>query len=289
MKILRAVDNLRLDRQSYIVAAGGGAFLDAVGLAATLAHRGLRLIRIPTTTLSQADSGVGVKNSVNAFGKKNFIGTFAPPWAVVNDFNLLEPLPARDKRAGCAEAVKVALIRDAAFFERLEADAWGLARFECEPLRHMIRRCAELHLDHICAGGDPFEMGSARPLDFGHWSAHKLEVLSNHRLRHGEAVAIGIALDTLYAKRLGWMTGGDTERTLALLERLGFSLYTPELLPNAPGEPRILEGLSEFQEHLGGELTLSLPRGIGLAGEVHTMNREWILDAAAKLKQRAGA
>lgn len=107
------IDRHHLDRHSYLIAVGGGALLDVAGFAAATAHRGVRHVRIPTTTLSQADSGVGVKNGVNAFGKKNFIGAFAPPHAVINDFNLLATLEPRDKRAGYVEAVKVACIRDA--------------------------------------------------------------------------------------------------------------------------------------------------------------------------------
>src|SRR6184192_1520956 len=206
------IDQHHIDRHSYVVAVGGGALLDMVGFAAATAHRGIRHIRIPTTTLSQADSGVGVKNGINAFGKKNFIGAFAPPFAVINDFQLLASLSPRDKRAGYVEAVKVALIRDADFFETLERDAAALRDFDPEAMRRLIRRCAELHLDHIAGSGDPFEFGAARPLDFGHWSAHKLEQLSEHRIRHGEAVAIGIALDVIYSRKLSHLAGGCAER-----------------------------------------------------------------------------
>jgi len=118
-EIHRAIDLYHLDRHSYVIAVGGGALLDQVGLAAATAHRGVRHVRIPTTTLSQCDSGVGVKNGINAFGKKNFIGTFAPPFAVINDFGLLASLPPREKLAGYSEAVKVACIRDRFFFEAL--------------------------------------------------------------------------------------------------------------------------------------------------------------------------
>jgi 3-dehydroquinate synthase len=124
------IDRHHIDRHSYLIAVGGGALLDVAGFAAATAHRGIRHVRIPTTTLSQADSGIGVKNGINAFGKKNFIGTFAPPHAVINDFNLLATLEPRDKRAGYVEAVKVACIRDANFFDELERDAEKLAAFE---------------------------------------------------------------------------------------------------------------------------------------------------------------
>src|SRR6267154_3418066 len=124
-----AIDQHHLDRHSYLIAVGGGALLDAAGFAAATAHRGVRHVRIPTTTLSQCDSGVGVKNGINAFGKKNFIGTFAPPFAVINDFRFLASLPPREKRAGYSEAVKVACIRDREFFEALERDAVALNGF----------------------------------------------------------------------------------------------------------------------------------------------------------------
>jgi len=204
--VQKAVNDSGLDRHSYIVAVGGGALLDAVGYAAATAHRGIRLLRVPTTTLAQNDSGVGVKNAINFFGKKNWVGTFAPAWAVLNDFRFLTTQPDRVWREGIAEAIKVALIKDAAFFEFLEGAAGGLARRNMGAMQELVYRCAALHVQHICTGGDPFETGSSRPLDFGHWSAHKLEQMTDHALHHGEAVAVGIALDVTYSHLKGWPT-----------------------------------------------------------------------------------
>jgi 3-dehydroquinate synthase len=287
VEILELIHRHHIDRHNYVAVVGGGALLDMVGLAAATAHRGVRLIRIPTTTLAQDDSGVGVKNGVNAFGKKNFIGTFAPPFAVINDFDLLASLSDRDKRAGYIEAVKVACIRDSEFFVRLEQDALALAAFEPEPMKHLIRRSAELHLNHIANGGDPFEMGSARPLDFGHWAAHKLEQMSEYRLRHGEAVAIGIALDVLYSVRQGLLARPAAERILSLLERLGFTLFDPELKSvAASGELGVLEGLEEFREHLGGELTITLLSDIGRGLEVHSMDIRHVRQSLQDLEAR---
>ncbi len=283
------VDRHHIDRHNYVIAVGGGALLDMVGLAAATAHRGVRHVRIPTTTLAQDDSGVGVKNGINAFGKKNFIGTFAPPFAVINDFGLLATLGARDKRAGYVEAVKVACIRDARFFESIERDADALAAFEPEAMKRLIRRSAELHLDHIARNGDPFEMGSARPLDFGHWSAHKLEQLSEYRLRHGEAVAVGIALDVVYARLAGLLPDADAERVLGLLERLGFELFSQELLhADEDGQLLVVAGLEEFREHLGGELTITLLRAIGQGFEVNAMDLPLVVRAIGELRERHG-
>jgi 3-dehydroquinate synthase len=276
-----------IDRHSYLVAVGGGALLDVAGFAAATAHRGVRLVRIPTTTLSQADSGVGVKNGLNAFGQKNFIGTFAPPFAVINDFNLLSTLAPRDKRSGYVEAVKVACIRDAQFFEELEHDAEKLAAFEPAAMKHLIRRCAELHLDHIATSGDPFEMGSARPLDFGHWAAHKLEQLSHFKISHGDAVAIGIALDVIYSRNTGLLDKASAARILNLLERLGFQLFADELLNvDARDQPAFLAGLEEFREHLGGELTITLLKEIGCGVEVHEMDTKQIVAGVHELRGR---
>jgi 3-dehydroquinate synthase len=218
-----------VDRHAFVVGIGGGAFLDLIGYVAATTHRGVRHIRVPTTVLAQNDSGVGVKNGVNAFGMKNLLGCFAPPFAVLNDADFLRTLQPRDKLAGMAEAVKVALIRDAVFFDWLEANAEDLRNFESAAMRHMIRRCAELHMKQIGQGGDPFETGSARPLDYGHWSAHKLESLTSHELRHGEAVAIGLALDTRYSVQVGLLAPGGEERVYSLLK----SPRLPSLAPGA--------------------------------------------------------
>jgi 3-dehydroquinate synthase len=221
---------------------------------------------------------VGVKNGMNAFGKKNFIGTFAVPWAVVNDFDLLASLPPRDKRGGYIEAVKVACIRDPEFFQILERDAAKLLEFDAEAMQQLIRRCAELHVNHIASSGDPFELTSARPLDFGHWAAHKLEQLSDYRLRHGEAVAIGIALDVIYSRRMGFLDTASAERVLRLIEALGFDLFARELLhAEASGELVVLNGLQEFREHLGGRLTITLMRGIGQGFEVNDVHHPTML------------
>ncbi len=225
-QLIEAVDRYGIDRHSYVIAIGGGSVLDLVGYVAAISHRGIRHIRIPTTVLSQNDSGIGVKNGVNYRGKKNFLGSFAPPVAVFNDAEFLKTLDDRDWRAGISEAIKVALIKDQPFFEWLETNAEKLAARDLDTMQYLIHRCAELHLDHI-ASGDPFEMGSSRPLDFGHWSAHKLEQLTDFEVRHGEAVAIGIALDSLYSQRLGWLSEADTHRILNLERTLGFSLFHP--------------------------------------------------------------
>ena len=273
-----------LCRHSYIVVIGGGAVLDMVGYAAATMQRGMRLIRVPTTVLAQADAGLGVKNGINAFGRKNVIGTFAPPWAVLNDSLFLGSLSPRDWISGLAEAVKVALIKDAAFFAFIEDQADALRERDLTVTEQVIQRCAALHLSHIADSGDPFESGSSRPLDFGHWSAHKLEQLSAYRLRHGEAVAVGMALDATYSHLAGWLSSTQWQRILRTLLRLGFQVSVPELNLKAD----VVAGLAEFREHLGGLLTIMLLQDIGIGMEVHALDQGLIVRAMARLQEFTG-
>ncbi|MCF7838933.1 MAG: 3-dehydroquinate synthase [Candidatus Marinimicrobia bacterium] len=289
--IMAALDQMleyRLCRQSYVLVAGGGAVLDAVGFAAALVHRGLRLVRLPSTTLAQNDAGLGVKNGMNLHGQKNAIGVFAPPAAVVNDLDLLSSLPLAHWLGGVAEAFKVALIKDAAFFHQLCADAARYPAREPAAMEALVRRCAALHLDHIRTSGDPFEMGSARPLDCGHWAAHRLESLSGYRMPHGQAVAFGLALDAEYAAAQGWLAPVDCQRLLAGLETAGFSLWDAVLDdgPLAADHP-LFEGLALFREHLGGQLTVTLPWPLGQRIEVHEMDRARLVAGLERLRARA--
>lgn len=286
-RIWKAIEFFKICRHSYVIAIGGGAFLDLAGFGAATAHRGIRLIRMPSTTLSQGDGGVGVKNGVNYFGKKNWVGTFSVPFAVVNDLDFLAHLPPRACRDGLIEAIKVALIRDRAFYEFLHENGAALGRLEKKPVEIAIRRSAENHVDHIATSGDPFEYGSARPLDFGHWVAHKLEQISAFAVSHGEAVAIGMAVDLLYSVHTGLLPRRTAEEILALIETVGFPLWSEALDREERGRPVILAGLEEFREHLGGRLTITLIPGIGRKIEVHEMDQASILEALLELRTRS--
>jgi 3-dehydroquinate synthase len=286
------IHDASLCRHSYVVAVGGGAVLDVVGYAAATAHRGIRLIRVPTTVLSQDDSAVGVKNGVNAYGKKNYFGTFAPPTAVINDGAFLATLDDRDWLGGLSEAVKVALIKDAAFFDEIERLAARLVARDAAAMGSIVRRSALLHAAHISNGGDPFELGSSRPLDFGHWAAHRLEQLTHHAVRHGEAVAIGLALDCTYSYQAGHLPEADWRRVLDLLLALRLPVYVPALSAHTdrPTHPdSVLRGLAEFREHLGGRLTIMLLGGIGQAFDAHEINTGGMIRSIDILKQVAAA
>jgi len=286
-RMLETINAASLCSHSYVVAIGGGAVLDAAGFAAATAHRGVRLIRVPTTVLSQDDSAVGVKNGINAFGKKNYLGTFSPPFAVINDANFLTTLSDRDWRGGTTEAVKAALIRDPQFFEFLEQHAPALLARDLPTMAEMIKHSATLHLRHIATGGDPFEHGTSRPLDFGHWAAHKLEQITNHRLGHGEAVGIGIALDTTYSYLAGFLSEAEWRRIVQLLAALGVAVYDSALddrLEPAQHVDSVLSGLADFQEHLGGRLTIMLLKAIGQPFDVHEIRMDLVVQSIAIVK-----
>jgi 3-dehydroquinate synthase len=283
LQIVEAVNAYGIDRHSYLVAIGGGSILDLAGYAAAISHRGIRHIRVPTTVLSQNDSGIGVKNGINYFNKKNFLGTFAPPVAVFNDYFFLTTLNDGEWRSGMSEAVKVALIKDPKFYQWLKENAEALSQRNMEAMEYLVKECAALHLQHI-ASGDPFEMGSSRPLDFGHWSAHKLEQLSSFSVRHGEAVAFGIALDTAYSYFSGRINEADARNIIDLLQALGFDITHPLMEINDDHSP-VLQGLTEFREHLGGKLTIMLLQSIGKGVEVHELDTELLKQSSQWLQQ----
>jgi len=288
-RIWTTINAAGLCRHSYVVAIGGGAVLDLVGFGAATAHRGIPLVRLPTTSLSQGDAGVGVKNGINFFGKKNWLGAFGVPHAIINDLAVLHGLPPRDRRAGLIEAVKVALIRDAVFFEFIAARVEALANFEPEAYEAVIRESARQHMEHIATAGDPFERGSARPLDFGHWAAHKLEQLSEFRVSHGEAVAVGMAIDVIYARRTGLLSAAHADRILNVICGLGFELFAPvKQIRSATGRQDMLDGLEEFREHLGGRLCIPMIRAPGVRLEIHEMDGAVVKAAFDELRERYG-
>ncbi len=280
MRMLEAMNRANLDRRSYVVVLGGGAVLDAVGFAASIAHRGIRLVRLPSSTLGQGDSGVGVKNGVNLFEKKNWLGAFATPWGVINDAGLLASLSDRDFICGFSESVKVAMLKDRVMFDRLCQFAGRIRQRDMSVAWPMLYDSARLHLDHITRGGDPFETRIARPLDFGHWSAHRLESMTGFRLRHGEAVAIGVAIDTVYSSLVLGLPPSDADRAIGCLHDLGLSLDDPAL----EATDDLFRGLEEFRQHLGGRFTLTMVDAIGHSVDVHEIDWQHMLRALQRVQ-----
>jgi 3-dehydroquinate synthase len=287
LQIHKKLHRFHIDRHSVVLTIGGGAVLDMAGFAAATTHRGVRNVRVPTTLLSQADGGLGVKTGINKFKVKNFLGTFSVPVAVINDYDFLRTLPPRHLISGMAEAVKVALIRDQDFFDWLLDHAASLRSHQPSMVAHLIQRSAALHLHHIACAGDPFESGSARPLDFGHWAAHRLESMTSYRLHHGEAVAIGIAIDSRYSAEIGLLNERAFDRVLRLLDGLGLPSWHRALDRKGPeGRLMILRGLEEFTEHIGGDLAITLLKQIGEGTEVDRIDHAVLRRAISWLKKR---
>jgi len=259
-----ALANAHLCRHSYVIVVGGGAVLDAIGFAASVTHRGLRTIRIPTTILAQSNAGVGVRTAVNYAGMKNAIGSFAPPFAVINDWQFLHSLPDREWMAGITEAFRMGIICDRDFFEDLCTLAGVLSQRNAETIQKVVQHSAYLYLSRMSIQNDPFETQVGQPLDFAYWGAHKLEILSNCEIGHGEAVAMGILIDCRYATERGWMPEEEFAKIHQAFSTLGLPLWFAELeLVGADGNLEILQGLPEFQEQKGGPLSITFPHGIG--------------------------
>jgi 3-dehydroquinate synthase len=168
------------------------------------------------------------------------------------------------------------------------ADALG--RCDEAAIERAVRASALIHLDHIRCGGDAFETGSSRPLDFGHWAAHHIEAATEYALRHGEAVAIGVALDLCIAAELGVVSRDELESVLDAMERAGLELWHDVLTARgASGELELMVGLERFREHLGGELTLAMPDGLGRRRDIHELRRDTVARALARLERRDSA
>jgi len=243
---------------------------------------------MPTTSLAQDDSGVGVKNAINAYDKKNFLGCFSVPYAVVNDFAFLSTQSPAECREGLVEAIKVACVKDEKFFRWIESNLPGLHALQSQALQYCIEHSALLHAKHICQGGDAFEMGSSRPLDFGHWVAHRLEQMSGNKLSHARAVSIGLAVDVLYSAQAGLLSRQACLRILEVLHGLELPLWHDLLEQRCSnGQLLIWQGLEEFREHLGGRLTVLLLKDIGRGVNIHHIDYALFCASLEQLAQFA--
>jgi 3-dehydroquinate synthase len=203
------------------------------------------------------------------------------PWGVINDEATLSTLDDRNWASGFSECIKVALLKDAAFFREIEEHALAISDRNESFAVPILRKSAKYHFDHITQSGDAFERGQTRPLDFGHWAAHKLEQMTGYAVLHGEAVAMGLALDTTYARLRGWLPEAEHDRILLCLANIRLPLYHPAM----EDVETLLQGLAEFQEHLGGERAIPMIRAAGDAFDARDidealMNRalNWLRD-----------
>lgn len=208
-----------LGPDDHVVAVGGGTITDVVGFAASVTHRGVPHVRVPSTLLGQLDAAIGWKSGINHRGVKNVIGTFSVPRLTAVDVRLLSTLPLREVRSGLAEAVKVAIVGSGSLFEFLEANVPALLGHELASLDRLVRLSATLKVRLLEAWlRDP---GTVEPMSLGHTVGHAVELLPDRGLRHGEAVAVGIAAAARLARDRRVVDGAGFTRIVGLLRRYG--------------------------------------------------------------------
>ncbi|NLF32138.1 MAG: 3-dehydroquinate synthase [Planctomycetes bacterium] len=279
----------RFGRQDYAMIIGGGAMLDLVGFALSIVYRGGRQVRVPTTVLAQCDAGVEVRTFVNEAGRKDFASTLAPPFAVINDRAMLRSLGRREWIAGTAEAFKIALCADRELFDFLCGSAAAIGDRDEDVMDWIIQRSAVLHLERIRSEGMAFGTGREQPVDLGHWVGHRLEAMSRYWLPHGQAIAVGIAVDGACARRLHLISDEELDRILDGLTRAGLPIYHKHLDERtAHGQLKLLASLEDMRHRFGPHVTVLLPDRIGHAVPVRAPDRSTLAHAVAELAERAG-
>ena len=249
---------LKTDRQSIIVAVGGGVIGDLAGFVAATFARGLTFFQVPTTLLAQVDSSVGGKVGINLPEAKNMIGAFWQPHGVVIDVQVLETLPIREYRAGLAEVVKYGVILDAAFFQLLEENTADVNRRDPQILRAIITRCCELKAE-VVSQDEREESGLRAVLNYGHTFCHAFEYVTGYgQLLHGEAVSIGMLCASRLAERVGRIDKTLTERQKQLLVALGLPTAVPDV-----DHDDIMAAMQRDKKVAHGKLRFVLPTQLG--------------------------
>jgi 3-dehydroquinate synthase len=259
--ICRGALALRLDRRGVIVAIGGGVCCDLVTVAASLYRRGVLHARIPTTLVGQIDAGLGAKGAVNFAGRKNALGCYHPPKLVLLDRALLRSLPLEEIRCGIAEIIKMALASDPELFEAVETHLGVLlaSRFQApDGAAQQVTEVAARRMLEALQGNLFEDRSLRRTVDAGHTFSPALEAASGFALRHGEAVAIDLALCAVISKRLGLLASGECERVLRLIDSAGLPIYSGDFT-----EDLARTALQEAIAHRGGRLHLPLFQEIG--------------------------
>lgn len=246
-----------LDRNSFIVALGGGVVGDLAGFAAATYLRGIPFVQVPTTLLAQVDSSVGGKTAIDHARGKNLIGAFYQPRLVLIDVETLNTLPEREFRAGLAEVIKYGIALDGAFFNYLEQHVDAVRGMDRDALIQVILSCCRLKAGVVEL--DEKETGVRAVLNYGHTLGHALETLAGYRqMVHGEAVAIGMGLATRVSLACGHCSEADSARIIALLTRFGLDLAVPPV----ERQP-FLDALSKDKKSRSGTLSFICNQGIG--------------------------
>jgi 3-dehydroquinate synthase len=249
----------RLERNSFIVALGGGVVGDLAGFVAATYLRGIDFVQVPTTLLAQVDSSVGGKVGVNLAAGKNLVGAFYQPRLVLCDVETLKTLPARELRAGLAEVLKYGIIYDAAFFERLEKDLPLLLKLEREALIEVVARCCEIKAEVVSK--DERESGLRAILNFGHTIGHAIEAISGYgKYLHGEAISIGQVAAAKLSQRQLTLTVDEMGRILNIFSRAGLPT---KVRFRKRQFTALLDAMRLDKKVIGGEINFVLARRIG--------------------------
>jgi 3-dehydroquinate synthase len=262
-----------MDRDSAVVALGGGVVGDLAGFAAATYMRGIRYVQVPTTMLACVDSSVGGKTGIDLEAGKNLVGAFHQPAAVIIDPTTLKTLPERELRAGLAEVIKYGVIMDAGLFKRLETEIGGLAGADPVVTADVITQCCELKAG--ITSEDERETDRRAILNYGHTVGHALETLAGYeRHIHGEAVAVGMVVAARIAEKLGMIGRAVTERLVSLLSRTGLPTTVTGFDP-----ADIIETMRHDKKVRGGKLTLVLLTGIGEVETVKDVKAKVVAEA----------
>lgn len=247
----------RCERSTTLIALGGGVIGDLTGYAAATYLRGVPFIQIPTTLLSQVDSSVGGKTGINHPLGKNMIGAFYQPQVVLADIDTLQTLPAREFSAGMAEVIKYGLIRDAEFFNWLEANIAQLMALDENAISEAIYRSCKNKADVVAR--DEHEHGERALLNLGHTFGHAIENAMGYGVwLHGEAVAAGTIMAADLSQRMGWLSADEVKRTRALLAAANLPLDAPKL-----GVDKYIDLMQLDKKVADGKIRLVLQQGIG--------------------------
>ena len=256
-RILGDLVDLGLDRKSVVIAFGGGSVGDVAGFVASIFLRGVRLVQVPTTLLSQVDSGIGGKAAVNHPKGKNLIGAFHQPSVVIIDPYLLRTLPRRELISGLAEVLKYGVIADSEIFNILEKRRDDVLRKEMDVLIDVISRCCAIKAGFVELDERDTE-GVRAALNYGHTTGHALEILTHLEMSHGEAVAVGMNVAAQISDRLGLIEKEDVERQRRLLKRLGLETDLPDVDPS-----ELLKAMYRDKKVEKNTIRYVLPTGIG--------------------------
>ena len=276
---------LKADRQTIVIAVGGGVIGDAAGFVAATYVRGLPFVQVPTSLLAHVDSSVGGKVGVNHPQAKNLIGAFYQPLGVFIDTSTLETLPERDYRSGLAEVVKYGVILDAQFFQYLEQNIEGLNQRTADVLRTVIARCCELKAE-VVEQDEHERTGLRAILNYGHTFAHAFEALCGYgELMHGEAVSIGMVYASYLAEKLNLISHQETERQIQLLQVLGLPVSLPE--GTQLNTEDIMDRMKLDKKTVGGQLRFVLPTCLGRVEVFKEIPEELVREVLEQLKQAA--